>query len=145
MLKHKKPVLDEREMLEMYRVDHFGMWLMYGLLCAVIVFQLLAGAEMKQMAGELAVLMISSVAMVIANLRNGIWDTTSRPSIRGNAGYALGAGVCVSVMLLAKSGNMFSSLAAGLCTALLVFIVLTVLMRYMLKKQAKQEKELDND
>ena len=144
MLKHKKPVLDEREMLDMYRAEHFGLWLMYGLLCAAILVQMLAGAEMTQMAGELAVLMISSVAMVIANLRYGIWDTTSRPSMRGNAGYALGAGVCVSVMLLAKSGNLMAALVAGLCTALLVFTVLTVLMRYMMRRQAQQEKELDN-
>ena len=144
MLKHKKPVLDEREMLEMYRVDHFGMWLMYGLLCAVIVFQLLTGAEMKQMAGELAVVIISSAAMVIQNVRHGIWDTTSRPSMRGNAGYALGAGVCVAVMLLAKSGNLLAALIAGLCTAILVFAVLTVLMRYMMNRQVQREKELDN-
>ena len=144
MLKHKKPVLDEREMMEMYRVDHFGMWLMYGLLCAVIVFQLLTGAEMKQMAGELAVVIISSAAMVIQNVRHGIWDTTSRPSMRGNAGYAMGAGVCVLVMLLAKSGNLLAALMAGLCTAILVFVVLTVLMRYMMNRQAQQEKELDN-
>ena len=145
MLKRKKNVLDEREMLEMYRAEHFGLWLMYGLLCAAIVWQMLAGAPLGQMAGELAVLIISSVAMVIANVRHGIWDTTSRPSMRGNVGYSIGAGVCVCVILMAKSGNPGAALLAGLCTGLLVFAVLTLLMRYMMKKQAQQEKELDNE
>ena len=143
MLKRKPSVLDEREMLEMYRVEHFGLWLMYGLLCAAVVVQIFGGATLSQMGGELAVIMISSVAMVIANVRRGIWDTNSRPSMRGNAAYSLGAGVCVAVLLIAKSGNVPAALLAGLSTAALVFAALTLLMRYMLKKQAKAEKDLD--
>ena len=46
MLKKKKPVLDEREMLELYRVEHFGLWLMYGLLCIAVLAQLIAGATL---------------------------------------------------------------------------------------------------
>ena len=145
MLKRKKMVLDEREMQELYQAEHFGLWFMYGLLCAAIVVQLLAGAELVQMAGELAVLLLSSVAMVIANVRHGIWDTDSRPSVRDNAGYSLGAGVCVAVIQMAKSGNLPAALLTGVCTVLLVFAVLTLLMRYMLKKQAREEKELDNE
>lgn len=145
MMKHKKMVLDEREMLDMYRVEHFGLWLMYGLLCAAILVQMLMGAGLQQMAGELAVLIISSIAMVIANVRHGIWDDTSRPSVRGNLGYSLGAGVCVAVMLGVTKGKPGAALLAGVCTALLVFAALTVLMRYMMKKQAQQEKELDNE
>lgn len=143
MLKRKPSVLDEREMLEMYRMEHFGLWLMYGLLCAAVVVQMLLGAPIEQMAGELAVILISSVAMVIANVRRGIWDTNSRPSVRGNAAYSLGAGVCVAVLLIAKSGNVPAALLAGLCTTALVFAALTLLMRYMLQKQAKEEKDLD--
>ena len=145
MLKHKKSVLDEREMLELYRAEHFGLWLMYGLLCAVILVQMLAGAQLAQMAGELATLIISSVAMVVVNVRHGIWDTNSRPSVRGNAGCALGAGVCVTVIQAAMKGNLPAALLTGVCTSLLVFASLTVLMRYMLNKQAKEEKELEND
>jgi len=138
-------VLDEREMQEMYQAEHFGLWLMYGLLCAAILVQMLMGAELSQMAGELAVVIVSSVAMVIANVRRGIWDTNSRPSMRGNAVCALAAGVCVTVLLMAKSSNVPAALLAGLCTAALVFAALTMLMGYMLKKQAREEKELDNE
>ncbi|MBQ7886147.1 MAG: hypothetical protein IJ313_04550 [Clostridia bacterium] len=145
MLKRKKTVLDERELQEMYQAEHFGLWFMYGLLCAAILVQMLMGAELHQMAGELAVLIISSVAMVIANVRHGIWDDHSRPSMRGNAGYSIGAGVCVCVMQMVMKGNLPAALVAGVCTALLVFAVLTALMRYMLQKQARQEKELDNE
>ena len=145
MLKKKKPVLDEREMLELYRVEHFGFWLIYGLLCAAVLVQLLMGAEIAQMAGELAVVILSSVAMVIANVRHGIWDTDSRPSVKGNAMYALAAGLCVCVVLAIVSGSIPAALAAGVGTAAICFAALTTLMRYMQKRQAQQEKELENE
>jgi len=138
-------VRDEREMLDMYRVEHFGLWLTYGLLCAVVLLQLLLGADMAQMAGELAVILISSVAMVIANVRHGIWDENSRPSVRGNAVYSATSGVCVFVVLAIVSGNIPAALAAGLVAAALCFAALMVSMRYMLKRQARQEEELENE
>ena len=144
MLKKKKPVLDEREMLELYRVEHFGLWLLYALLCAAIIIQLLMGAALSQMAGELAVVIIASAALVVLNVRHGIWDANSRPSVRDNAVYSLGAGLCVAAVLWFVKGNA-AALGVGLCTAALLFAVLTLLMRYMMKKQAQQEKELDNE
>ena len=144
MLKRKPSVLDEREMLELYRVEHVGLWLMYALLCAAVLVQLLAGAPMEQMAGELAVLILSSIAMVVLNARHGIWDTDSRPSMRGNAAYSLGAGLCVAVVLWFVKRNAFAALGVGLCTMALLFAALTLLMRYMMKKQAQQENELDS-
>ena len=145
MLKKKKPVLDEREMLDMYRVEHFGLWLMYGLLCASVLVQMLMGAELLQMAGELAVVIISSAAMVVANVRHGVWDESSRPSAKGNAAYSLGAGLCVFVILSLVSGNIGAALAAGLCTAAICFAALMLLMRYMLRRQEMKENELDNE
>ena len=144
MLKRKPSVLDEREMLELYRVEHFGLWLMYYLLCVSILIQLLLGAEISQMAGELAVVIIASAAMVVQNARHGIWDTDSRPSMRGNAGYSAGAGVCVAVLLYVIRRKLAAALIAGAGAAVLCFAALTLLMRYMMKKQAQQEKELDN-
>ena len=145
MLKRKPSVLDEREMLEMYRVEHFGLWLMYGLLCAAILLQLLLGADMMQMAGELAVILIVSVAMIIANVRRGIWDTDARPSTRGNAGYALACGVCVAAVLAAVRGNAAAALLMGALACALCFAALTGLMHYMQKRQAQREKELENE
>jgi len=140
-----KTVLDERELQEMYRVEHLGLWLMYGLLCAAVVVQALAGAGLAQMAGELAVIIATSVVMVVANVRRGIWDQSSRPSMRGNAVCSLSAGVFSALLLGAISRNAAASLAAGAAAGVLCFAALTVLMRYMLSRQAKQEEELENE
>ena len=145
MLKKKKPVLDERELQELYQIEHFGLWLMYGLLCAGVLVQLLMGAGIRQMAVELAVILVVSVAMIICNVRRGIWDTDSRPSMRGNAGYALACGVCVAAVLAAVHGNVAAALLTGVLACALCFAALTALMYYMQKRQARQEKELDNE
>ena len=142
---HSKNVLDERELQEMYRVEHLGLWLMYGLLFAAVVMQALMGAKLPQIAGELGVLIVTSVVMIIANVRRGIWDQSSRPSVKGNAACSLGAGAAAVLMLGAISRNMAAALFAGAAAGVLCFLALTALMRYMLKKQAKREAELETE
>lgn len=144
MLKRRKTVLDERELQVLYRIEHFGLWLMYGLLCAAVLVQLFLGAQLAQMAGELAVIVCVSVAMMIANARQGIWDDTSRPSVKSNAVWAAGAGVCVAALVALLRANAAAGLVAGLVTAGLCFLLLSVLMTYMLRRQKEQEKALED-
>ena len=145
MLDRKKTVLDEREMMEMYRIEHFGLWLMYGLLCAAILAQLLLGAGLSQMAGEMAVLSVTSVAMIFANARHGIWDQSSRPSMRGNAVYSLVSGVLVAAVLAAVGRSAVFALLAGAGAGAACMLLLTCLMHYMKRRQEKTDEELDND
>ena len=145
MLDRKKTVLDEREMMEMYRIEHFGLWLMYGLLCAAILAQLLLGAGLSQMAGEMAVLAVTSVAMIFANARHGIWDQSSRPSMRGNAVYSLVSGVLVAAVLAAVGRSAVFALLAGAGAGAACMLLLTCLMHYMKRRQEKTDEELDND
>ena len=141
----KKNVLDEREMMEMYRVEHFGLWLMYSLLCASILVQLLLGAKLEQMAGELAAVIITSVAMIVANARHGIWEQSSRPSMRGNAAYSAVSGVLVAAVLAAVGRGVRFALLAGAGAGAACMLLLTGLMQYMKRRQEKADEELDND
>lgn len=145
MLKKKKPVLDEREMQEMYRIEHTGLWLMFALLCAAVFVQLLAGAKLVQMAGELFALVAVSCVMIVANVRQGIWDESTRPSTRGNAMCALGVGVCVA----AVTGVIRTSAAVGLlfgaAACVSCFVLLMGLMAYMKRRQEQCEQALEND
>ena len=143
-LNKKQTVLDERELQVLYRIEHFGLWLMYGLLCAAVLVQLLFGAPVIQMAGELAVIVCVSVVMMIANARQGIWDESSRPSVRSNAVWAIGAGVCVAALVTVQCSNAAAGLVAGLVTAALCFLLLSVLMSYTLSRQRAQEKDLED-
>ncbi|MBR5560535.1 MAG: hypothetical protein IKU73_03895 [Clostridia bacterium] len=143
-LNKRKTVLDERELQVLYRIEHFGLWLMYGLLCAAVLVQLLFGAPVIQMAGELFVIVCVSVVMMIANARQGIWDESSRPSVSSNAIWAVGAGVCVAALVTVLRSDAAAGLVAGLVTAALCFLLLSVLMSYTLRRQRKQEQDLED-
>ena len=82
MLKRKKSVLDEREMLEMYRIEHAGLWLMYALLSAAIIVQLLLDAEKRGIPTENGLLMLVAQAKEAAQwFTNEAIDNTVISSI----------------------------------------------------------------
>ena len=140
-----KSVLDERETLEMYRIEHRGLWAMYALLCATVVAQLLFGADFAQMGGELFVIGVVSVGLIIAYARRGIWDAHARPSTKGNAVYSVISAIGVGVIVLGRRRNAAIALAAGAVMFALCLLLLTLLMRYVQRRQEAQSHVLENE
>ena len=140
----QKTVLDEREMQEMYRIEHRGLWAMYTLLCAAVVVQLFFGAGFAQIAGEVCVISLVSVAMIVAYARRGIWDTQARPSTKGNAAYSALCALGVSVVVLGIRGDIVAAVVAGVCTFVLCFGLLCALMAYIQRRQKLEADELDD-
>ena len=140
-----RSVLDERELQEMYRIEHRGLWAMYALLCATVVAQLLFGADFAQMGGELFVIGVVSVGLIIAYARRGIWDAHARPSTRGNAVYSVISAIGVGVIVLGRRRNAAIALAAGAVMFALCLLLLTLLMRYVQRRQEAQSHVLENE
>ncbi len=140
-----RQVLDEREMQEVYRIEHRGLWAMYTLLCASVIVQMLFGAPLAQMAGEMFVIGVVSVALPVAYARRVIWDIDARPSTRGNAVYAALSAVGVAVIVLGRRANGVAALLAGIAMFLLCFSLLTLLMHYVRRRQEAQNRELEED
>lgn len=138
-----KSVLDERETLEMYRIEHRGLWAMYLLLCAAVVVQLLFGAGAAQLAGEVAVIAVTSVGLIIAYARRGIWDAHARPSVRGNLAYSALTALGVTVVLLGRRLNWPLALGGGAAAFALCFLLLCALMAYVRHRQQLEEETLD--
>lgn len=139
-----KSVLDEREMQEMYRIEHRGLWGMYTLLCATVVVQLLFGADMVQMAGEMFVIGVVSAALIVAYARRGIWDAHSRPSVKGNAVYAALFAVGVAIVVMGRRRSVGRALFAGAAMFVLCFSLLTALMAYVKHRQNVEERALED-
>jgi len=116
-----------------------------GLLCAAIVIQMLLGAPLVQMAGELIVVMAVSIVMIVSNARHGIWDESARPSVRGNAQTALLAGAAVAAVVAAVNRNVLLGLGAGAVMFALCFMLLGMLMAYMHRRQKKQDEALEDE
>ena len=144
MLKKKKPVLDERELQEMYRIEHLGLWLMYVLLCLALLVQLMMGAGLAQLCGELTALLAVSVVMIAQYVRHGIWDADVRPSAKDNAGYSAMIGIIVAAILAIVKRNALAAVGFGTAAGALCFAALMLMMRFMQRRQAQQENELDN-
>ena len=140
-----RSVLDERELQEMYRIEHRGLWAMYALLCATVVAQLLFGADFAQMGGELFVIGVVSVGLIIAYARRGIWDAHARPSTQGNAVYSVISAIGVGVIVLGRRRNAAIALAAGVAMFALCLVLLTLLMRYVQRRQEAQSHVLENE
>ena len=140
-----RSVLDERELQEMHRIEHRGLWAMYALLCATVVAQLLFGADFAQMGGELFVIGVVSVGLIIAYARRGICDAHARPSTRGNAVYSVISAIGVGVIVLGRRRNAAIALAAGVAMFALCLVLLTMLMRYVQRRQEAQSHVLENE
>ena len=140
-----RSVLDERELQEMYRIEHRGLWAMYALLCATVVAQLLFGADFAQMVGELFVIGVVSVGLIIAYARRGIWYAHARPSTKGNAVYSVISAIGVGVIVLGRRRNAAIALAAGVAMFALCLVLLTLLMRYVQRRQEAQSHVLENE
>ena len=145
LFKRPGTVLDERELQELYRIEHAGLWVMYLLLCGVIVVQLLLGAQMRQLVGELTVVSLVGVGMIIAYARRGIWDAHARPSGRDNALYAFVSGVCVSLIVIVHTRRAALGMMAGVLMFALCFILLTILMQICRQRQSALSDEADED
>ena len=77
---HNKKVVDEREQMEMFRVEHYMYWLAFWALLAGIFYQVIfMDASFGQVAGEWTVFMLMAVGLVIGDLAGGHFDYNGRP------------------------------------------------------------------
>ena len=139
-----KNVLDEREMQEVYRIEHRGLWGMYTLLCAAVILQMLFGAGFAQVAGEAAVIAVVSVGMIVAYARRGIWDADARPSTRGNALYAALCALGVTAVTFGLHASLAKAVLFGAAAFFLCFALLSGLMAYVKRRHKQQGDELDD-
>jgi len=141
----ERSVLDEREQMDMYRIEHAGLWAMYLLLCAAVIVQMLIGAPMAQLLGELAVLLIVSAGMIIAYARKGIWDEHSRPDARGNARYSAACAAGVGLVVLAVRGSVWWGFLSAAAMFVLCFTLLSLTGAYVRRRQSREEAALDEE
>ena len=93
----KKNQLDEMQEQTMRKIESHGFWLLWGSLLAAWIVQMMFGAADKA-AGEWVVFMIGCIYMVVACLRNGLWDRHLSDTAPDNAVYSLVAAVAVTIL-----------------------------------------------
>ncbi len=85
MMKKRAGNLDEMQNQQLLKLEEYGFWIVFWALLASIIVQLITGAGMKEVIGEVVVFLIGSVYLAITTLKNGLWARSPAPSRKGNA------------------------------------------------------------
>lgn len=147
----KKNNLDERQEQALLKIEHNGCWLAYiGLLIAILVQMIVFDCDFRMVAGEWIVFMVMGIYIVIACLRNGIWDRKLKANFRTNLVVSLVAAVVFGVVMFFVLFRLFenktsTALLGGALSAAFLFVVcllaLSVLAGVYRRKERKLEAE----
>ena len=153
-MKIKKNV-DERELMEMYKIEHYAFWAIFWLLLASIFIQLIfCGPQFSQIAGEWIVFMIAALGSSIAYFKGGHYDYFTKPCLKSYLLYSL-IFACAFDILFAliiyvqhsfynMIGFIISVIFVWVFLFVVLFVVLSISGEAIKKKREKLEHQLDD-
>ena len=125
---------------------------MFWALFVSIVVQLFTGAGIKQVIGELIVLLIGSIYLSFTTLRNGLWTITTTPSRKGNAITSIIPAVLLGMInlirLVQKNGftaKALLSVAAIMVAAYAACFIILELFRVSYNKRRSELDDIDEE
>ena len=114
-MKKMKSNLDERQELTLLQIEHNGCWLAFwGLLLVLSVQLLLGNNSIGALAGEWAVFMCLALYLMIACIRNGIWDRKWKPNFKTNLLFSSIGALSAGIIWAAVSYRNYHRLAGSL-------------------------------
>lgn len=141
--------MDEREVMEMYKIEHYMFWFTFWiLLLGIIVQGIFCKADLKQIAGELVVFMVMSIISCVLYLRKGIYDTWSQPGIKSYLAYSIIFSLISTVMLIVRNysygymRNVKDIIVVGLFFEVIMFGILFASMTITGEIAKKRRKKL---
>lgn len=122
--------VDERQEMDLLRVEHYSFWLMFWLLAIEIVVQgiILDGGD--KILGEWIVFIVTAVFSVAGFVRKGVWSYQAKkvPGVKAYFLYSIIAGAAGAVisflgMFKRSHGNLQGVLAGTIGTATGIFVI----------------------
>ena len=157
-MKKFKKVVDERQELELYKIEHVRFWIVFWLLLGSIIVQsMFLNAPFSQWGFEWAVFMISCGGVMVGCYKKGQWDFYSKPTTKNYLIYSLigsGAFAVIYTITMYMNHDYFKDnlLALGTMTAFifamlfaLIFVALFVSGTLVKKRQKKLEEQFSDD
>lgn len=149
---NKKKELDERELMEMYKIEHYAFWFMFWALLASIFIQLIFyNSSFKQIGGEWIVFMISAVAISIAYFKGGHYDYYTNPGIKSYLLYSLSFTIIFDVIIAIifyihnnyynMNGFIITVALYGVVLFVVIFATLALTGEAIKKKRKKLEEK----
>lgn len=148
-MKLLKNNLDEMQEQTLKKSESIGLYLALVGLAAAMLIQGFMGAPPVQMAGEFFVFEGLCIYMIVASLRNGIWDRYLKPSIKTNVIASFITGIAVffiSYSIVAVHGyagaDVVKEIAVvSVCTSLFCFVGMVIFTKFYKKRREKLDQE----
>ena len=140
----KKNRLDEMQEQTMRKIESHGFWLLWYSLLAAWIVQTVFGAVDKA-AGEWGLFMIDCIYMVVACLRNGLWERHFSDTPPANAVYSLVAAVAVTLIIGFSRGYWVGAAFAGVVAGILCFALLQLCVALVRKRREHLDDPKDGE
>lgn len=154
-----KKIIDERQEMDMLKVEHIGFWVMFwGLLGAIIIQTILYPADLKKIVGEMIIFIIGCIVVLIGYIRKGVWDYYTEPTVRNYIIYSvIGTIIFTIIDIISKYKNidyfknnnikhlLIASGITGLSMFVVFFIALFICGTCVTKRRKKLEKEIEDE
>lgn len=157
-MKKLKKVVDERQELEILRIEHVCFWIAFwALLISIIVQALFLQVPITQLAAEWIIFMICCVGVIIGCIKKGQWDCYSEPGIKSYVIYSLIGSFVFSILFAAAGYVKWESLRAhpfmfiAVVFILFAFLFVGIFVAMILtgtavkKRRQKLEKEYSDE
>lgn len=155
MMNKRKNKLDEMQEQKLLKIERNGMWFAFWGLFLAILIQLAMDKEFvfRNILGEFIVFICLDIYILIACIKNGIWDRKLEPNIKNNIIISLLSGVgCGGFFFVSsylKYQKLLGSIATGIFMLSIIFILtftaLTLFAGIYKKRVKKIESDCDND
>lgn len=141
--------LDEMQESKLLKIQEKGFWLVFWILFAAIFVQALIGMTLKEIAGEIVVLVAASIYIAAASLKNGLWTRNIQPTIKSNLATsiipALILGVFWTIRSIVILDKSISESSVQIVIAVLSAYVVCFLMLEILRRVYKHQREKLDD
>lgn len=148
--KKVKSNLDECQELKLLKIEHNGCWIAFWGLLIVLSIQMIVGNDsIKNLAGEWAVFMSLALYLLIACMRNGIWDRKLKPNLKTNIIVSGIAAVLAGIIWFSVSYRNYHKLIGSIATGIIMFVqveilcLLTLMISSKIYKRRVQKLEED--
>ncbi len=153
-LKSRKQ-MDERELMEEYRIEHWMFWFLYvGLAASIVIQSLFMEASPAQTAAESVLLLVTALVTVILQIRKGQYDGGwSEPGWKSYLFYSLIFTVIFTALILVngcmkgwyeEAGDLFLvGAVTGGSMFLFLYILLALMGTVIRHRRKKLEREYD--
>lgn len=153
-MKMHKSNLDEMQEMKLLKIEHTGCWLAFwGLFVAVMVQNAFGNGGFQNVIGESSVFLVVSIYLLVASIKNGIWDRKLKADFKTNLLISMGTGGAVGVFWFAVSYYRYNDLVGSIVTlvcmmfftAVLVMLLLTVTAGIYRKRKHQLDARADQE